>query len=364
MIEPSQEQPRQLERRREKGAWDKFEILSKPIGGLLTALAIALLGYFGQSALTEIATQDQNARLYTELLSKREQSESELRKDMFSVILKDFFEKKADSNNPTSSSKEVSQKLLKLEMLAMNFGDSLSLGPLFLDVSREISQISRPSDGEGIRELRARELRTRLNRLAKQVARVQLAALQTHGKSVHIVLDIDRISSDLPTDQGTFIWPDDEALDQNYAAEEIDVYVENRSKLILNEVTRSLTMSFSNANSEFSKLDVELTIAEEQRVVMQNIQGDWKPSQPVIDEEILPVEISFTLDFFNFPLIDNTRLSNNQRFALVMTDFDEESGKIFLEGILFPGEFSSQRDKPYLVDAMKELEKRGKGDRL
>ena len=31
---------------------------------------------------------------------------------------------------------------------------------------------------------------------------------------------------------------------------------------------------------------------------------------------------TFSLDYFNFPLINNTRLSKNHRFALVITGFD------------------------------------------
>ncbi|MEA1990771.1 MAG: hypothetical protein U9N58_01035 [Thermodesulfobacteriota bacterium] len=56
----------------------------------------------------------QNYRLYTELLSKREDAESALRKDMFSTILKEFFQIRDSSNGHT----DVPKRLLNLEMLA------------------------------------------------------------------------------------------------------------------------------------------------------------------------------------------------------------------------------------------------------
>ena len=61
----------------------------------------------------------------------------------------------------------------------------------------------------------------------------------------------------------------------------------------------------------------------------------------------------FTLDYFNFPLIDNTRLSHNHRFALILENFDEES--IDVKGVLFPGLYASRRDKPFLNEAIQQL---------
>ena len=49
---------------------------------------------------------------------------------MFSAVLKEFFV--ADSQD------NISQQLLKLELLAENFGEALSLRPLFLDLQRNI----------------------------------------------------------------------------------------------------------------------------------------------------------------------------------------------------------------------------------
>src|SRR5262245_36120312 len=81
--------------------WDKVSIVLQPVGGLLTALAVAILGFWTssylrdrearESALRErMQTSETNARLYSELTSKREESESALRKDMFTSIINSF----------------------------------------------------------------------------------------------------------------------------------------------------------------------------------------------------------------------------------------------------------------------------------
>ncbi len=340
-------EPAQQEHPQGKSGWEKFEILSKPIAGLLTALAIALLGYWGQSTVTRIAAMDQNARLYTELLSKREQSESMLRKDMFTVILKDFFKKEfgvADNGSAPFGSELISQKLLKLEMLALNFGDSLSLGPLFLEVSRDIGK-ARPSADEQMGwRVKKGALIKRLHSLSKRVASAQLASLKPRGKPLYIEIPFKRVQLSEAAEQGFYTWPDDEV--EQISAGDLGLAQELRlelSRLTQDGITRILTFQFSNADYRQKTIDVALTV--------ETFRADGN-----LDSRA--AELKFTLDYFNFPLIDNTRLSDNQRFALVLAGFDENTIKV--EGVLFPGEFSSQRDKPYLMDAIKALTRGGK----
>ena len=46
-------------------------------------------------------------------------------------------------------------------------------------------------------------------------------------------------------------------------------------------------------------------------------------------------------------------MSHNQRFTLVLEDFDENT--VRLAGMVFPGLYASQRDKPFLNEAIQEL---------
>src|SRR4030081_3412441 len=119
--------------------WAKADIILKPVGGLLTAVAVAILGFWTSSYLREregrdsalrerMQTSDTNARLYSELTSRREESESALRKDMFTSIINSFLR---------SGPATLEQKMLNLELLVYNFHESLNLKPLFLHIERE-----------------------------------------------------------------------------------------------------------------------------------------------------------------------------------------------------------------------------------
>src|SRR5512139_2017835 len=117
-----------------RDTWDKIQILLHPVGGLLTAAAIALLGFITSSALNKRQTIETNTRLYTELMSRREESESALRKDMCVSILNSFV-------NPGETA--LGSSVLNLEMLAYNFHESLNLKPLFMELRRRVVSAQR-----------------------------------------------------------------------------------------------------------------------------------------------------------------------------------------------------------------------------
>src|SRR5262245_35978899 len=122
-----------------KDFWDKIDIVFRPLNGLLTALAVGLLGYYTSNVLRQRETRETNERVYTELMSSREQAESALRKDMFVSIIQTFL-------RPQSSSLE--DKMLNLELLAYNFHESLNLKPLFVHLQKQIAAAPGPSQEE------------------------------------------------------------------------------------------------------------------------------------------------------------------------------------------------------------------------
>ena len=75
-----------------------------------------------------------NERVYTELMSSREQAESGLRKDMFLSVIQVFL-------RPDAAALEG--KMLDLEMLAYNFHESLNLKPIFGHIDRQITASTR-----------------------------------------------------------------------------------------------------------------------------------------------------------------------------------------------------------------------------
>ena len=86
-----------------KDFWDKIHVLLAPVGGLLTALAVTLVGVAGSRVIDRRQAAETNARLYSELMSRREESESSLRKDMFVSIIQSFLQPQAGDDLHRSS---------------------------------------------------------------------------------------------------------------------------------------------------------------------------------------------------------------------------------------------------------------------
>jgi hypothetical protein len=284
-----------------KDKWDKMQILLAPVGGLLTALAVASLGFVGSRTVERQQNNEAKLRLYSELMTRREESEATLRKEMFQSIIGSFFDSRSASIEP---------KVLKMELLAQNFHEALNLAPLFKSLRREI----------GAAPLPAAERRTyeaRISELAREVTRKQLLVLESGGQRFDwTVLLSDSLINGLTS----------QTLD--------DV------ELTLDGITRRFRVNIYRADTALRELKVGMEIET--------------PKQPGVS----PVAagryaVDFEVGFFSTPMIDNTRLSNDQRAALVLTDMNPAGANLSV--VYFPGSRASLREKPYYEEILRKL---------
>lgn len=289
-----------------RDAWDKADIILKPVGGLLTALAVALVGILGSQVLNRRQAIDTNVRVYAELMSKREEADTSLRKEMFNSIIQTFLK-------PQSA--ELERKILSLELLAYNFHESLDLGPLFKDVHR---QIHNPPGSAN------QALEKRLERVAKDVTSKQIDVLGEAGRRVDLrPINLEELK-DKP--QGIQVLDEELALPSKGSGESAQALQK-----------RDFRVEVLTANAGRKEVRVRLHVLT--------------PSEPDIDAV-------FWLGYFDFPMIDNTRLPLNQRCALVLRDFGEFSAEITL--VYFPGSRASLKDKPYYDEVIDLLQSPGR----
>jgi hypothetical protein len=274
-----------------RDAWDKLAIILQPLGGLFTALAIALFGYFSSDYLNRRQAVETNTRLYTELMSRREESESALRKDMFVSIITSFL-------RPAGS--DMAADVLNLELLAYNFHESLNLKPLFIDLKRRIAKGTATASSAATRA-ELGDYQDRLERVAREIARKQMIVLEGVGKKIDRTIDLTQ------DPDGTTLEPATVTLDGVETALSIDVLSVNRK-----ERTIGVGLTLETPDPE---------------------QGRQTKTA------------SFEVSYFDFPMIDNTRLAHGQRCAVVLNSFSDQSADVTL--VLFPGEYASLKEKPY-----------------
>ncbi|HEV8334618.1 MAG TPA: hypothetical protein VGQ22_24565 [Steroidobacteraceae bacterium] len=303
-----------------KDGWDKAAIILQPVGGLLTALSVALLGILGSKFLGDRQTKETNdldrrqatetnVRLYTDLMSKREEADSTLRRDMFESIVKAFLE-------PKSSGPE--QKVLSLELMAYNFHESIDLSPLFRHVYKEIDP--RMPDGK--------QYLGRLEKVATEVSSKQVAALEEMGGKLDGVVVFDDIEKNLekhvPVIEGTLTMHAQDAKDLPIALRK-----------------RYFRLDALYADPNKKELRVQLKV---------NTPGAIGGERP---EDVDDVYTTFWIGFFDFPVIDNTRLGHGQRCAIAFKSFSPDRAQITL--VYFPGSRAGLKEKPYYDEIIDSL---------
>ena len=294
--------------RTDRDVWDKAAIVLQPIGGLLTALAVAILGFWTSSYLRQreareavlrerMQTSETNARLYSELTSKREESESALRKDMFTSIINSFL-----AGGPTN----LEQKVLNLELLVYNFHESLNLKPLFLHIERETQRSPE----------RAAYL-ARLNRVAEEVTKKQMLIIEEGGSS----FDVSANLKELTLDGG------DAAAGGAFAARDME----------LAGIKRNFKVEILGSDAPTQQVQLRVTVRG----------GRGGAAETTATE--------FWAGYFDFPMIDNIRLPDDQRLAVVLNNFDARHDRADLTVVYFPGKYAGLREKPYYDEVLAKL---------
>jgi hypothetical protein len=279
-----------------KDFWDKVSVVLHPMGGLLTALAVTYVGMKGSRVLDRRQSVDTNARLYSELMSRREEAESSLRKDMFVSIISSFLQ---------PSREDLDGKVLNLELLAYNFHDSLNLKPLFLDIQRRLRKSSDPE---------RRDFLLRINRVAKETTAKQLFSLQGQGKSFTRSVDFEELA----------------------AAGRAGIQLEPET-ITVRKTTCQIGLRV-------------LVLDEDQQQLLVRLEVKSPEGNP----EVPDTRATFNVGYFDFPVIDNTRLSNGLRCAVTLTNFSPGAAAD-LTTVCFPGEYASLKDRPYYDEVIQKL---------
>jgi hypothetical protein len=279
-----------------KDIWDKIAIVFHPLGGAMTALAIAYIGTKGSQVLDRRQSIDTNARLYSELMSRREEAESSLRKDMLVSIIGSFLQ--------PAPATDIDSKVLNLELLAYNFNDSLDLRPLFMDLQRRIN---------ASQDAHKRDYNDRLNTVGREIAAKQLFSLEGHGKTFRSLIDFDDLKA--AGAGGLELEP---------------------AQISIRGISCEVHLRALSVDMKGQQLSVRMTVKA-------------PPNHP----ELPDTRVQFDVGFFDFPMIDNTRLANSLRCAVTLANFSDDGAQ--LATVCFPGEYASLKDRPYYDEVIQKL---------
>ncbi len=296
MADPQDDEPA-----KPRDRWDKADILLK---GLLP-LAVAGVGYFGTSYLAQRQAEDATRQFYTDLLARREEADSNLRKEMFRYVIDNFLGKElADPR----------KRVLGLEMLAVNFHDSFDLSPLFKDAYESVAR--------GADAAAARALQRELVKVGREIGDRQVASLA----------DLDHR------------W--------EFEVSSIDKLMrgDGVSDMLLDRQLKPLKAVPGTAEAPLT-LKITATAADPDRRAVRVRVTVSRPNAA----EVL-IEREYWVTPFDFPALNSVRLPNRERVAVVLTRFDELSANLM--ALHFPETRASLKEKPYFDDLVNDLKRR------
>lgn len=277
-------------------------------GALPLALVMAPILYQRQvadeakqsrDAAEKLAREEQEFRLYVELLSKREEADTEVRRGLFDRLLGSYLDPGSDN---------VDERLVALEMLTLNFHDSLNLSPLFWDLDRLLQ--SRPDDER-------RQLRAELDRIAREIKQRQAAVLEVDGFRQAWYVDFSYLYEGAS--------PPTVAMEARYVGDD---------------------PARAGTTRQFTLQVLQHEPASRRLYVL--VQSRAAPSGAL-------QYFSFWLDPYDLPLLTYSRLSADERFAVFVEDYRPELNYATLWMLYFPSTRSGAKDRPYIDDLIARL---------
>ena len=248
---------------------------------------------------------EQQFRLYTDLMSKREESDTAVRRGLFDKLMGTYL-----APNPG----DVGKRLVALELLSLNFHDSLNLSPLFWELASDIGKAPAGKSRD--------EFSEHLDRVASQVKARQASLLEVDGRRQDFDVDLNH-----PFDGGdapSFHVKVPRVRDENSgiaeaAPREFDVAVVAHDPL-----HRRLKLTITSPGLK---------------------------------------TLAFWLDPYDFPLVNFSRVSRDERIAVVLHRYNNrpEFMTASLVFLYFPSWRSGAKDKPYLDDLIARLAQPAKG---
>lgn len=247
---------------------------------------------------------EQQFRLYTDLMSKREESDTAVRRGLFDKLMGTYL-----APNPG----DMGKRLVALELLSLNFHDALNLSPLFWELANDIGKSPAGKARDDFSE--------HLDRVASQVKTRQASLLEADGRRQDFDVDLNHSfnGGDAPSFRVKVPRVREDGNGAELAPREFDVSV-----VAHDPVHRRLKITITSPGVK---------------------------------------TLAFWLDPYDFPLVNFSRISRDERIAVVLHRYNNrpEFMTASLVFLYFPSWRSGAKDKPYLDDLIARLAQPAKG---
>lgn len=300
------------------GVLSFLEILNKFVPVIITAI------------ITWYANSFESKLAITNLISQREQAESQLRANMFNTLIGPLFGTEKDRGRDPNMPEH---ELILVELLALNFGEHFEIKPLLKHVENTLENSKRNPDekNKSLKDLWS---------ISKRVADRQLASLQQQGNKkdftrVEEVTFIETLKSDGElADYSSLKSQNHKVIVKNYSSNrnievDYDYYTESADQ------KSNARISLNKANWDNNSFIFDVNVQTE-----------------VLSKRAKIQDFKFEVSWFDLPLVDNILLSDGNRISLLLEKVDLDSRQekklkyATVKVVWFPKAFFTPRERP------------------
>jgi len=387
--------------------WGKIEAWAKFLAGAGALIGAVLIPI----VLNKQVEENRKVQMYAQIMSQREQNDSTIRAKMFEALLSNYLKISSDNKGTPN---EFNEKIVFLSLLMENFQEYFSAKHLFEDLYAKISIEKEKCKGnKDCKEYDTwRGFQQKLIYLARITASRQITMLSRVG------LVTDKINIKEKCSGSTFIplfeikekqrGKIKEALDNTLKKLEENKYCEysgveeekddaQKDKKEWWEDDNNITLRTNNTFSKkkFYAIDIRVEEIKDTDIKVSVSLFEYKligsPKPPYKNPVMIPVKkepFVFSVSYFDMPYIDNTRLFEGDRFAIVLKavckgysiDVEEECAAVqqksvqpdnlkvqintkkvsypfaIFQVITFKEEFMSLRDRPLFEEMLNKVQ--------
>ena len=326
--------------------WQKVESFAK----IVAAVAVTIGSVWIPYVIGRTSEQSDRAKVYMQVMSEREKADTAIRQEMFKTLLTNYLGRFEDKKDAAESEESFRKRIMFLNLLTLNFQEYLNARPLFEDVYQRLEKAEQRDGKDGKAYRIWGELQKDLFRVARNAASGQAAMLTRSGLSR---------TFNLTKGKAVCI--------RLYSVENL---VELTDKFEKQPLLDRKTESCSDASVQdsrrmdkgFPAIDVELEEVNESgvRVKVTPYQESFRNGTLNFVQSLKPIK--FEVSFFDLPYMDNTRLFDGSRFALLLSYVDKKEETAEINAIIFKGEFMSLRDRPFFEEMLQKLNQEGKSN--
>lgn len=344
-----------------KDRWDKWESFAKILAGVCAAVGAIAIPWF----INHYTEENRKSQVYVQMMTEREKSDTSIRENMFKALL-DGYLKTLGDDVKKEDLESFQKRIVFLELLAVNFQEFFNAKPLFEEVYEKLVKHRNAAKDASARAAWV-ELEKKITGVAKETASRQATTLNTIGDSVVFTMRTGELGcvhlyeklgiETLRKRDGTTRFKN---FEEGECLPAQDARGEGPSGQPTQDRTRPESL-FSKGYQKRQSIQLRVVDVNEASVAVEiTVYADFFNGTTYVGSEPgrgFPVNVSY----FDLPYMDNIKLVDGNRFALVLNGIyagsdGEGRAEADIEAIRFRNDFMSLRDRPLFEEMLKKLQ--------